>query len=190
MRSKESKLRHLELRPARRCGGGAGDAEVRQVRIPARPHRQPGHRGTGKVAGHRQRRAAVEGERGNQHPAAPDRHQLRHPRLRLLLQQPDRVGRPGGGSNTAWLSRGTAARASYPAQHTPPGSVAPAPTPADTAAHPGGAPAVTTLIIGSLPVSAHQPGLHDSRQWNLPPLRTGARGQPSPGRAARRAACA
>ena len=72
--------------------GGGEDAEVRQVRIPARLHRQPGHRSTGKVAGHRQRRAAVEGERGHHHPAPPDGHQLRHPRLRLLLQQADRVG--------------------------------------------------------------------------------------------------
>ena len=72
--------------------GGAEDAEVRQVRIPARLHRQPGHRSMGKVAGHRQRRAAVERERGDHHPAPPDRHQLRHPRLGLLLQQADRVG--------------------------------------------------------------------------------------------------
>ena len=71
---------------------GAEDAEVRQVRIPAGLHGQPGHRGTGQVAGHRQRRAAVVGERGHHHPAPPDRHQLRHPRLRLLFQQADRVG--------------------------------------------------------------------------------------------------
>ena len=72
--------------------GRAEDAEVRQVRVPAGLHGQPGHRSMGKVAGHRQRRPAVERERGHHHPAPPHRHQFRHPRLGLLLQQADRVG--------------------------------------------------------------------------------------------------
>ena len=71
--------------------GRAEDAEVRQVRIGARLHGQPGHRGGGQVSGHRQRRAAVVGERGDHHPAPPHRHQLRNPRPGLLFQQGQRV---------------------------------------------------------------------------------------------------
>ena len=72
--------------------GRAEDPEVRQVGIPARLYRQPRHGGPRQVTGHRQGSTAVERERGDHHPAPPDRHQLRHPRLRLLFQQTDRVG--------------------------------------------------------------------------------------------------
>ena len=72
--------------------GGAEDAEVGQVRVTARLHRQPGDRRGGQVAGHRQGRPTVVGERGDQHPAPADRHQFGHPGDRLLLQQGDRVG--------------------------------------------------------------------------------------------------
>ena len=66
-------------------------AEVRQVGVPAQLHPQPGGGRPGQIRCHRQRRTAVEGERGHQHPPVPDRHQLRYPRLRLAQQQPDRV---------------------------------------------------------------------------------------------------
>ncbi len=72
--------------------GRSEDAEVGQVRVTAGLHGQPGDRRAGQVAGHRQRRAAVVGERGHHHPAPAHRHQLGHTRLRLFFQQRDRVG--------------------------------------------------------------------------------------------------
>ena len=66
--------------------------EVRQVRIPAALHRQPRPRRRGEVAGHDHRRPAIERERRDQHPPVADRHQLRHARLRLALEQLDRIG--------------------------------------------------------------------------------------------------
>ena len=88
-------------------------AEVGQVRVPAQLHPQPRRGRGGQVGRHRQRRSPVEGERGHQHPAVPDRHQLRHPRLRLPQQQPDRI--PGSpGRNSACDSSGATARASLP----------------------------------------------------------------------------
>ena len=70
---------------------GGERAEVRQVRVTAELDPQPRGRGRGQVGGHRQRRPPVVGERRDQHPAVPDRHQLGHPRLRLTQQQPHRV---------------------------------------------------------------------------------------------------
>ena len=66
-------------------------AEVGQVRVPAQLHPQSRSGRAGQVRRHRQRSAPVERERRHQHPPVPDRHQLRHPRLRLAQQQPDRV---------------------------------------------------------------------------------------------------
>src|SRR5262249_33603738 len=60
--------------------GRAEDAEVGQVSIAAGLHRQPGYRRPGQVAGHRQGRAPVIGERGHQHPAPPDPPNLTPPR--------------------------------------------------------------------------------------------------------------
>ena len=65
--------------------------EVRQVRIPAALHCQPRPRRRGEVIGHEQRRPAIERERRDQHPPVADRHELRYPRLRLTLQQRDRI---------------------------------------------------------------------------------------------------
>ena len=132
---------------------GAEDAEVRQVRIPARLHRQPRHRSTGKVAGHRQRRAAVEGERGDHHPAPPDRHQLRHPRLGLLLQQADRVGRPAPGRTPHGSPAAPQPAPPYPAPRAPPESAAPAPTPAGSGVPPGTQPQ-SPAHSSSAPLSA------------------------------------
>ena len=72
--------------------GRAEEAEVGQVRVPARLHDHPGGRGAGQVAGHGQGRAAVVGERGLHHPAVPHRDQVRNPGRALRLQQRDRVG--------------------------------------------------------------------------------------------------
>ena len=76
-------------------------AEVRQVRVSAALHRQPRPRRRGKVVGHDHRRAAIESERRDQHSAVPDRHQLRHPRPRLALEQLDRISALRRGSNVA-----------------------------------------------------------------------------------------
>ena len=43
------------------------------------------------VIGHEQRRPAIKRKRRDQHPPVADRHELRHPRLRLTLQQRDRI---------------------------------------------------------------------------------------------------
>ncbi len=69
----------------------------------------------GEVAGHDHGRAPVEGERRDEHAPVADRHELRHARLGLALEQlrPDRPGRAAG-SKTAWLDRGTSARAALP----------------------------------------------------------------------------
>ena len=66
--------------------------EVRQVRVPAALHRQPRPRRRREVVGHDHRRPAIERERRDQHPPVADRHQLRHARLRLALEQLDRIG--------------------------------------------------------------------------------------------------
>ncbi len=81
-------------------------AEVRQVGIPAQLHPQPRRGSGGQVRCHRQRRPPVERERGHQHPPVPDRHQLRHPRLFLLQQQPDRIPVPGRGELRMGFQRG------------------------------------------------------------------------------------
>ena len=67
--------------------------EIGQVRIPAQLHPKPRRGSCGQIRRHRQRGPPVEGERGYQHPPVPDRHQLRHPALCLLQQQPDRIPR-------------------------------------------------------------------------------------------------
>ena len=94
--------------------GRAEEAEVGQVRVPARLHDHPGGRGAGQVAGHGQGRAAVVRERGLHHPAVPHRDQVRDPRRGLRLQQGDRVGSVRRRLPLAWLSRGTSARAALP----------------------------------------------------------------------------
>ena len=60
--------------------------------VPAQLHRDAGPRRPGQVRGHDERGAAEEGERGDQHPAVPDRDQFRHPRQGLLLQERHGVG--------------------------------------------------------------------------------------------------
>ena len=46
----------------------------------------------GEIVRHDHRRAAIERERRDEHPAVADRHQLRHARLGLTLEQLDRIG--------------------------------------------------------------------------------------------------
>ncbi len=74
--------------------GRPEDPEVREMGIAAELHAHAGARRRGEIGRHDQRRTAVERERRHEHPPVADRHQLRHPRLRLLLEQPDRIG-PG-----------------------------------------------------------------------------------------------
>ena len=65
--------------------------EIRQMRVPAALHRQPRPRRRREIMGHDHRRPAIERKRRDQHPPVTDRHQLRHPRLRLTLEQVDRI---------------------------------------------------------------------------------------------------
>ena len=67
-------------------------AEVRQVSVAAALHVQPRARRSREVVGHDLGRATVEGERGHEHPAVADRHELGDARARLVLEQSDRVG--------------------------------------------------------------------------------------------------
>ena len=87
--------------------------EIGQVRISAQLHPKPGCGRGGQIRRHGQRRPPVEGERGYQHPPVPDRHQLGHPALRLVQQQPDRI-RDLPGANSACESSGASALASLP----------------------------------------------------------------------------
>ena len=70
-----------------RCEG----TEVGQVRVPAQLDPQSRTSGCGQVGRHGQRCSTVVGERRDQHPAVPDRHQLGHPGGRLTQQEADRV---------------------------------------------------------------------------------------------------
>ena len=69
-------------------------AEVRDVGVAARLHRDPRVRRRREVGRHHGRRAAVEGERRHEHPPVADRDQLLHPRGRLGRRAPRR-GRAG-----------------------------------------------------------------------------------------------
>ena len=147
-------------------------AEIGQVRIPAQLHPQPGRGRAGQVRRHRQRRAPVERERGHQHPPVPDRHQLRHPRLRLAQQQPDRIPRPSG-VNSACDSSGATARASFPRAtrsarlgcSTVPARAEPLPD-VRTAGFPDAAPSVFTVMAAP------------SVCWELPGWPMGLRSMP------------
>jgi hypothetical protein len=65
--------------------------EVRKVRIAAQLGPQTRRRRGVQVSGHRQRRTPVERERRHQHPAMPDRHQLRNAGFGLPEQQRHRI---------------------------------------------------------------------------------------------------
>src|SRR5262249_28157136 len=72
---------------ARTCRSSRGAHPRRAARaVPCAAHpRDP----TPSDRPHREER-----ERRDEHPAVPDRHQLRHPCLCLLLEQPDRISTP------------------------------------------------------------------------------------------------
>jgi hypothetical protein len=74
----------------------AEQAEVGQVRVAAQLHSKVRPRAERQVGGHHARRTAVEGERRDQHPSVPDRDELGHPCLSLLLEQGDRIAALGG----------------------------------------------------------------------------------------------
>ena len=57
---------------------------------------EPARRRRRQVGRHRQRRAAIERERRERHPAVADRHEIGDPRRRLALEERDRVGPVGG----------------------------------------------------------------------------------------------
>ena len=87
---------------------GRGEhAEVGQVRVPAALHPQAGARRRGEIVRHDLRGAAVEGERRDEHPPVADRDELRDPRLRLALEQLNRIRAPSVGSKCACVERGT-----------------------------------------------------------------------------------
>ena len=102
--------------------------EVRQVRIPAALHGQPRPRRRREIMRHDHRRPAIERERRDQHPPVADRHQLRHTRLRLTLEQLDRIGASRRAARTTRDSR--AAPLCAPPYHArparPPTDAAPA----------------------------------------------------------------
>ena len=72
-------------------------AEVRQVSVAAALDGQAGAGRRGEVRRHDQRRAAVEGERRDEHPPVADRNQLRHACRGLALEQLDGSGPVGRG---------------------------------------------------------------------------------------------
>ena len=67
-------------------------AEVRQVRVAAQLDVDAGQGSVREVGRHDQRTAAKEREGTVEHAAMPDRHERRHARLGLLLEERDRVG--------------------------------------------------------------------------------------------------
>ncbi len=69
----------------------AEHAEVGEVRIPAELDAETRVRSSREIRGHDQRPTAVERERRDEHPAVPNRDELRHAGDGLLLEQPDRV---------------------------------------------------------------------------------------------------
>ena len=81
----------------------SGEANTPKFDRCASPHScvvRPGGRGAGQIGGHDLRRTAVERERGDHHPAVPDRHQVGLPGRVLLLEQGDRVRPVSGGLPT------------------------------------------------------------------------------------------
>ncbi len=66
-------------------------AEVREVRVAAELRLQARARNAGEVRGHEVRGPAIERERGDEHPPVAHRHEFRHARGRLLLEQVDRL---------------------------------------------------------------------------------------------------
>ena len=71
-------------------------AEVRQVRVTAALHAQPGRRGPREIPRHDRRAAAIERERRDDHAAVADRHEVGDPRRVLLLEHADGVRAVGG----------------------------------------------------------------------------------------------
>ena len=96
------------------------------MRVPAQLGTQPRVRVSRPDPTPSERRAAVERERRHQHPPVPDRHQLRHPRRGLRLQQlrPDPAGAPPARTPHGWSV------APRPAPHDP---APPAPPHSDAA---------------------------------------------------------
>ena len=72
--------------------GGSEHPEVRQMRVAAELNLQSRPRGVLEVGGHDLGRAPVEGERRNQHPAVPHRHQVGLTGRILLLEQRHWIG--------------------------------------------------------------------------------------------------
>ena len=66
-------------------------AEVQQVRITAGLYPDVRRGRVREIPGHGRRRAAEIGERRGDHPAVPDRHQVRHPGPGLIFENRDRV---------------------------------------------------------------------------------------------------
>jgi hypothetical protein len=84
---------HIKQQPPLRRGEGP---EVGQMRVPAQLDLEAGGGCAGEVGGHDLGRAPVEGERRDQHPPVPDRHQVGLAGGVLVLEQRDRVGPVAG----------------------------------------------------------------------------------------------
>ena len=86
-----------------RRSGEREHTEVHEVRVAAQLRREPRAGRVGQVAGHDQRRAPIEGERRDQHPPVPDRHELR-----ALASRPGSPAVPPGQAGCARREAGVA----------------------------------------------------------------------------------
>ncbi len=77
--------------------GGGQQTEVQQMGVPAQLGAQPRRRCRGQVRGHEGGGAAVEAERGFQHPSVAQGHQLRYTERGLPFDDVHRVGPAGRG---------------------------------------------------------------------------------------------
>ena len=94
---------------------GRGEApEVGEVGVAAELRVEADARRRGEVVGHDRRRAAVEGERRDEHSAVAHRHELGDARRRLRLEDRDGVAVRAASSKPAWLVRGHSTRAARP----------------------------------------------------------------------------
>ena len=96
--SVSSKSLMLKIEPSIRRGERA---EVREVGVAAELDLQAGAGRVREVGGHEVGGAAVERERGHEHPPVADRDQLGHARRVLLPEQLDRIAPAGAGHQVA-----------------------------------------------------------------------------------------
>ena len=128
----------------------SGEANAPKLDRCASPHsctRSPDEGVVGQVRRHRQRRPPVERERRHQHPPMPHRHQLRHPRLRLAQQQPDRIPRPARRELGMRVQRGRRPGVLAPGHPVRPARLLRRPARADPARRPRTSPLPTRSAV-------------------------------------------